>query len=173
MSLLVVAFMISCNEDDPIIEEEEGLPVSDGFYFAKVGEDPTAVAQLKPANVDGPGISSLERNDFFQTYAYLTAGSYNLVEVTSKAVANTYGGSLTAVTEVHNDECDVSGYNLVEATVDGAGFSVAADGLYVLAYDVAEGEIVYDTTDGAIEVNVRWGDARDGTKLEIVTRAAL
>jgi type IV pilus assembly protein PilV len=44
---------------------------------------------------------------------------------------------------------------------------------YVERLPAGEGEIAYDATDGAIEVKVRWGDARDGTQLEIVTRAAL
>ena len=44
---------------------------------------------------------------------------------------------------------------------------------YVERLPGGEGEIAYDAADGAIEVKVRCGDARDGTQLEIVTRAAL
>lgn len=146
LTLAVVMFSTSCSEDDPVIEEEEGLAVADGFYFAKVGEDPASTTQMKASTVDGPGFSAMERDGFVQTYAYLTAGSYNLVEVASKEIANVYGGAYTNVTgdAVNNAECDDSGYHLVEATLDGDAFNVPADGLYVIAYDATEGEIVYD-----------------------------
>ena len=144
----------SCKKDDPIVEEEEGLPVGNGFYMAKVGEDPVATAVLVSEQVDGPGISGMDREGFLQGYMYLTAGNYNIVEVVDKQVEATLGGTLTPVAgaDAHNAECDESGYNLVAATEGGAAFAVAADGLYVVAYDTQLSEIVYDqiTSVGAI-----------------------
>lgn len=176
MALLVVAFMISCEEDDPIIVVEEGLPVADGFYFAKVGEDPVATAQLSASNVDAPSFGAMSREGFVQAYTYLTAGSYNLVEVETKAIKTTYGGSLTSVTEPANDECDVSGYSLVEATVDGAGFNVATDGIYVIAYDAILGEIVYDQIESAGIIGAAtpggWGADTQMTTGEVTATSA-
>jgi len=139
----------SCEEKvDPIIGGGDGdIAVGDGFYFAKAGEDPATTAWLQAATVDAPDFSAQAREGFVSTYAYLTAGSYNLVEVESKAVVNTYGGTVESITEVpsaDNEECETTEYSLVNASVDGAAFSIAADGLYVLAYDAITSEIVYD-----------------------------
>jgi hypothetical protein len=141
----IIFGMASCNED-PTVDEQQGLPVADGFYFTKAGEDPEAAAQLKAATVDAPAFSAMTREGFVQGYAYLTAGNYNLVEVVDKAVATTYGGTITTVTGEldYNKECDESGYGLVIATVDGAAFNIPTDGLYVVAYDAITSEIIFD-----------------------------
>lgn len=160
LSLLVVVMLSSCGkDDDPVIQVEEGLKVADGFYLAKVGEDPEATAQLTSASVDGPDFSAMSREGFVQTYAYLTAGSYNLVEVSSKAIVNVYGGTAETVTPElddagnpkRNGECELasSGFTLVPAEVNGPAFSVDADGLYVIAYDGTLNEIVFDKIETA------------------------
>ncbi len=152
LAMTVIGFA-SCNSDDPVIVIDEGLSVADGFYIAKTGDDPVATAQLTASTVDAPSFSAMSREGFFQTYAFLTAGEYNLVEVGSKEIVNIYGGTLTTVSgeDVRNKECDTdnSSYNLVAATVDGAAFSVASDGFYVIAYDDTMGEIVYDKIETA------------------------
>ncbi|MFY0688665.1 MAG: SusF/SusE family outer membrane protein [Cyclobacteriaceae bacterium] len=168
-SAAALTFLASCGEDEPIIDVTEGIAVGDGFYFAKTGEDPAAEAQLKAAMVDAPSFGAMSREGFYQTYAYLTAGDYNLIEVTSKEIVQTLGGSVIAVTgdDVKNVECDESGFSLVEATVDGAAFNVATDGLYVLAYDTELGEIIYDqiTSAGLIGAATPggWGGDTDMT----------
>ncbi|MGL1889606.1 MAG: SusF/SusE family outer membrane protein [Reichenbachiella sp.] len=147
LSLIVVMAMVSCDEDDvagPGDGGDEGLLLADGFYLAKDGEDPISDNQIKAANVDAPSFSAMARVGFMQGTMYLTTGSYTLVEVKDKVIVSTIGGAVTDVTEVHNEECDESGYSLVAATVDGAAFAVAAEGLYVVAYDTDLAEIVYD-----------------------------
>ena len=148
MALAVMTFAFtSCKDDDPVLVIDEGLPVADGFYFAKVGEDLVATSTaLKSSMVDAPGFGAMSRDGFKQAYVYLTAGSYNLLEVVGKEVANTYGGAATLVTgdDDANKECDESGYSLVTAAVDGDAFSIGTDGLYVIAYDATSSEIVYD-----------------------------
>lgn len=152
LALATLTFTFSsCSDDEPTITVDEGLAVADGFYFAKVGEDPS-IAQLTSSTVDAPGFGAMSREGFVQGYAYLTAGSYNMVEVVNKELVNTYGGTLSTVSGVdvdnaiHNAECDAdnSSYSLVDAAVDGAAFSISSDGLYVMAYDATLGEIVYD-----------------------------
>ena len=152
MMLLVggIAFVMSCGTDeDPIIAVIEGINVGDGFYIAPVGVDAVAGGQLKSTTVDGPSISAMDRAGFIQGYMYLVAGSYNMVEIAAKQIVNTYGGTLEEITEVNNAECETSGYSLVKVAKDGAAFSVAADGLYVVAYDTQTGEVVYDQIESA------------------------
>jgi starch-binding outer membrane protein SusE/F len=144
--ILGVALIIgvsSCKDDPTVVPPSEGIPVADGFYFTQVGADPVATAQLTTATVDAPSFSAMDREGFVQGYAYLTAGSYNMVEVVSKAIVNTYGGASQAITD-GNAECVDTSYDLITATVDGAAFTIATDGLYVMAYDATQGEIVYD-----------------------------
>lgn len=165
LAFLLIGGFTACKEDE-VLEEKEGLPVADGMYMAKVGEDPAESAVLKPANVDGSGISSLERPGFIQGYMYLTAGNYNLVTVTDKQIAETLGGTLTTVSgaDANNEECggaDNTEYHFVAATADGAAFTVPADGLYVVAYDgfaSGTGEIAFDQ----IESVGLMGDATPG-----------
>lgn len=151
LSILLGAAIIfgvsSCKKEEPVIPSGgDGIPVADGFYLAKTGEDPVATAGLEAATVDAPSFSAMSREGFVSGYMYLTAGSYNLVEVTDKAITSTLGGSVSTVTgdDDLNKECDESGYSLVDATVDGAAFSIATDGLYVVSYDATLSEIVYD-----------------------------
>jgi starch-binding outer membrane protein SusE/F len=133
----------SCKDDPIVVPPSEGIPVADGFYFTQVGVDPVATAQLTAASVDAPSFSAMSREGFVQGYAYLTAGSYNMVEIKAKAIVNTYGGASQAITD-GNAECDVTSFDLITATVDGAAFTIATDGLYVMAYDATQGEIIYD-----------------------------
>lgn len=148
MSLLVL--VMSCGGDDgPKIKGGDGLLVADGFYPAKVGEDPTAVSQLVSEPLDGPDFGTLERDGFLQGYVYLTAGNYNVVEVEDGSIVNTYGGTASAVAGeagVRNMECDEndSEFMLITPQVDGAAFSIPADGLYVVAFDQTLNEVTYD-----------------------------
>lgn len=163
MAVIMVGWMSACKED-PVIEVIEGINVGDGYYLAEVGVDPVATAQLKPEQVDGPGISAMDRTGFMQGYMYLTAGDYNLVEVADKAIVQTLGGthSTVAGADAHNTECGgeaSTSYDLVSSVAEsGAAFTVAADGWYVVAYDTDLAEIVYDqlTSVGII------GDATPG-----------
>ena len=152
----------SCGEDDPIIDttDDGGLLVANGFYPTKVGEDPSANAQLVSQPLDGPDFGTLDRAGFVQAYVFLTAGDYNIVEVSDGEVVATLGGTLTTVEGEstadgdpvdRNSECDAdnSSFSLVSAEVDGAAFSVAADGLYVVAYDATSGEISFDQIESA------------------------
>ena len=151
LSLLVavtfLAFTTSCKEDPVVVPPSEGLPLPNGFFLQKTGADPIAVDQLKVATVDGPGFSAMDRPGFFQGYMYLTAGSYNVVEVKDKAIIETLGGTPTLVpgADAHNAECDESGYAVIEGAItDGGAFAISKDGLYTVSYDTDLAEIIYD-----------------------------
>jgi hypothetical protein len=148
MMLMVAAlgFIASCgtDDDDPVIPVIEGVNVGDGFYIAPAGVDAVAGGQLKTATVDAEDFKAMDRAGFVQGYMYLVAGSYNMVEIATKAIVNTYGGAKEDVTEVNNAECTTSGYSLVKVVKDGAAFSVATDGLYVVVYDTQTSEIAFD-----------------------------
>lgn len=144
----------SCKEDEPDIGGGGGtIAVGDGFYITQEGVDPVSTSQLKSATVDAPSFSAMAREGFVQGYVYLTAGSYNVVEIEAKTIVTTIGGTLINVSgeAVLNKECDAdnSAYNLIGAVEDGAAFSVATEGLYVVAYDATEGEIVFDQIESA------------------------
>lgn len=153
MMLMVAAlgFIASCGTDDadPVIAVIEGVNVGDGFYIAPAGVDALAGGILKTATVDGPSFGALERSGFMQGYMFLAAGSYNMVEIATKQIVNTFGGTLEAITTVNNAECETSGYSLVKVAKDGAAFSVAADGLYVVVYDTQTAEIAFDQIETA------------------------
>lgn len=150
LALVMLGFATSCDDDEPTIGGGDGgdLLLADGFYLAKDGEDPSSDAQLRTATVDAPSFGAMDREGFVQGYMYLTAGSYTLVEVVDKEVVTSIGGELSTVSgeDVRNPECDAdnSSYSLVSAAADGASFAVAADGLYVVAYDSDMSEIVFD-----------------------------
>ncbi len=144
----------SCKEDEPDIPSGgDGIAVADGFYITQEGVEPLSTSQLKSALVDAEGFSAMAREGFVQGYVYLTTGSYNVVEIVSKAIVNTYGGTLINVSgdAVHNKECDAdnSAYSLVGAVADGSAFSVSTEGLYVVAYDATTNEIVFDQIETA------------------------
>ncbi len=152
MMLLVggVAFVSSCGDDEPpVIPVATGIPVGDGLYITKAGVDPTTKGQLKSATVDAPNFGAMDRAGFVQGYLYLEAGSYNMVQIVSKEIDKTYGGSVEAVTEVFNGECETSGYSLVNVAVDGDAFNVVNAGLYVVGYDADLGELIYDQIESA------------------------
>ncbi len=139
----------SCKKDEPNIGGGGGdIPVADGFYLAKKGENPDANAQLVAAKVDAPSFSAMDREGFVQGYMYLTAGDYSLVEIKDKSVLNTFGGTQSTVSgsDVRNPECDAntSSYELVAAKLDGDAFKIAKDGLYVVGYDATLEEIIFD-----------------------------
>jgi hypothetical protein len=148
LAVLFIGFVTAC-EDEPVVEEKEGLPVADGFYITQADVDPVANQQLKAAKVDAPDFGAMDREGFVQAYVYLTAGSYNVIEVVDKQVGTVLGGTVTSVSgaDAHNMECGGEAstqYSLVNAVTDGAAFSIPSDGLYVVTYDATLDEIIFD-----------------------------
>jgi len=177
LSLVAVTVFVGCGDDDPKIDDGgDGIAVADGYYFAKVDEDPVAIGQMKASTVDGPGFSAMTREGFFQAYVYLTAGSYNMVEVQDREILNTFGGPAQNVAG-QNAECDESStITTVGAAVDGPAFNIENDGLYVIAYDTEMGEIVYDEIETAGVIGAAtpagWGASTTFTESTITAEGA-
>ena len=141
LALCALVAMSSCKKDDDVkIPVVKGINVSDGFYIAKSGSDPTSSDVLVSENVEDDGFTSQERNGFVANYVYLAAGNYNLVEIKAKAISKTYGGTMETITDTGSG-CDYNDYSLVNLTENGATFTVDA-GLYKLSYDATTSEMV-------------------------------
>ncbi len=142
LAVFSLVFVTSCGSDDDIvIDPGTGINVADGFYFAASGSDPVSTAGLVSENVEDDGFSSQERTGFLGGYIYFAQGDYNLVQIASKEITSTLGGTAEVVTDAGSG-CDFNDYYLVNATVDGAAFTVPADGLYRVTYDQTTGEVI-------------------------------
>lgn len=145
MMIAVVAsltFMMSCGDDDtPVIVKEEGIPVADGFYITESGVDPTSSAQLAAESVEDDGFGAQSRDGYFANYVYLKAGNHTIVNIASKKITETFGGSATAESsDIKN--CETLNYTLVKTVKDGAAFAIATDGLYKVTYDKLTNEAI-------------------------------
>ncbi|MDN4164107.1 SusF/SusE family outer membrane protein [Cytophagales bacterium LB-30] len=141
LPLLFMAVMVSC-EEDPVIEDAEGLPLANGFYLAKEGEDPIAAQQLVSELVEAEGFQTQEREGYSANYMFLSAGNYHVVNVQNREITQTIGGSSEDL-EITGSDCERNTINVVaEAAVDGAAFSIPSDGLYKVIYDQELAEIV-------------------------------
>lgn len=159
LAFTILGFAACNDDDDPVIQQNDGLLVADGYYITQSGVDPVATSQLKSAMVDAPDFAAMSREGFVQNYVYLTVGSYNLVKVVEKEITETLGGTSTvgevelndSGDAIRNAECDLdnSTFSVVAATVDGASFAVASEGLYVVSYDETMSEIIYDKIESA------------------------
>jgi len=151
----------SCKKDEPVIPTAEGIPVADGIYITQAGVDPVPAGQLVAESVEAPDFGVQTREGFSGNFVYLTAGSYNLVNVVNKAITETIGGSATV--ESHDlGNCTPLNYTLVSTAVDGAAFAVATEGLYKVTYDVATSEalLVHITNVGIVgsATSIGWTD---------------
>lgn len=136
--MLVASFaMVSCDEEDPIVDIEEGLNVADGYYFVVDGEDPVAEKALLPEKIEGDGFAPTDRDGYFGNYVFLTAGDYQLQKVESKEVASTLGGTLGDPT-VEGDE----GYKVAKTEEGGSALTVAENGYYKVSYDETLSELI-------------------------------
>lgn len=74
LALLLTAavFMVSCDDDEPIVEVTEGLSVADGYYFVVEGEEPVAEKALLPEKVEeGNGSNDpIDREGFYGNYVF-------------------------------------------------------------------------------------------------------
>ena len=140
LAVCSLIFMSSCGDDDVDIPVVEGINVGDGFYMAQPDVDPTATDVLVAETVEDDGFSSQDRSGFVANYIFLSGGDYNLVQITSKAITKTYGGTSETITDTGSG-CDFNDYDVVTLTDGGAAFNVAA-GLYKVTYDATTSEMV-------------------------------
>ncbi len=163
LGLLLVSgslLFTSCGSDDDIVIDtgDGSINVGDGLYLALTGADPSSSAQLSSEVVDADGLGETqERSGFVAGYMYLEAGDYNVVQVTSKEITATIGGTASAITD-EGSACDLNEYSLVTTSEGGAAFNVAASGLYKVTHDQTTSELVLYK----IEQPALIGDATEG-----------
>ena len=155
-SLLVIT---SCGDDDPIIIDPGSgdVNVGNGLYMAVEGEDPAGSAVLNPQQVAGLDFGAQDRSGFTANYLYLSAGDYNIVEVTDKEITATVGGTAEVVTDT-GSSCGNNDYTVITATADGPAFNIASDGLYLVAHDELRSEIIIHEINSASII----GNATEG-----------
>lgn len=160
--------MTSCGDDDPIIIDPgtDGINVADGFYISAADGDPVATAALTAESVEDADFASQTRAGFVAGYVYMTAGTYNVVEITDKAKTKSLGATAETVTDMSSD-CGFNDYILVNLVEDGAGFNVANEGLYKVTYDQMTGEaILYQIQTAGIIGSATEGGWGADTKLD-------
>lgn len=143
LSFLVLAMAVAFTacDDETNIGGGDGIPVGDGFYITPAGVDPTISSQLVAEKVEADGFGSQDREGYFSSYVFLTAGSYNVVSVIDQKLNKTYGGTIASVGTTGSD-CELHSYLLVEEfTENGAAFNVPASGLYKVGFDNLTKEI--------------------------------
>jgi len=142
--MLAASFaMVSCDEDEPIVEVQEGLNVADGYYFVVEGEDPVAERSLTPEQVEGDGFAAVDRDGFYGNYVFLEAGDYQLQKVEAKEVSSTLGGALSTVPlDSLSDEEPFNSYDLAMLAEDGAAINISNDGFYKVSYDETTSELI-------------------------------
>ena len=138
----IFTFNACSSDDEVIIDVVEGINVSDGLYLAQVGSDPVSGALLSPESVDAPDFGSQSRTGFVGGYIYLEAGDYNLVQVANKEITNTWGGSVSEVTD-QGSACGYNTYNVASMEENGAAISVTESGLYRVTNDQLRSEMVF------------------------------
>jgi hypothetical protein len=148
LALLLTAamFMVSCDEDEPVIDvDEDGLSVADGYYFVVEGEEPVAERALLPEKVEGEGNAPTDREGFFGNYVYLKAGDYQIQKVESREVTATLGGAISKVEVadlVNAGEEPFDGYQLGMLEDEGPNVSIANDGFFKISYDETTTELI-------------------------------
>ena len=126
----------ACDSDDDM-PTPPVTQVSNGVYLVGDATNADAVAdfRLSSASIDQfPDIGS--RTGLTEAYAYLAAGSFNVVEYIDE-VATSYGGALA--------EADFSAdYKMMvgDVTVDGAAITIAEAGLHHVTFDKSTGKLV-------------------------------
>lgn len=138
-----VLLSTSCKDDDgPTIDPGTGLNLADGFYLAASGVDPVSSAGLSSEQVEDDGFATQDRSGFVANYIYLTAGDYNLVNVTAKEVTSTIGLDSIMVISDEGSNCDFNDYTRIKTKTDGEAINVATEGLYKVSYDPTTSEMI-------------------------------
>lgn len=137
-----VLFMVSCDDEDPIvITPTDGINVADGYYMSTASGEPTSALALTAESVEDDGFGSQDRAGYNAGYMYLGQGSYNIVQITEKEETDRLGGIGEVITDTGSG-CEFNDYTLVNVSSGGAGFSVAAAGLYKVTHDQMTNEVI-------------------------------
>ncbi len=157
VALLMVT---SCDNDDDglVIDTGDGdINVADGLYLSLADGVPSSTAQLTAEMVENEGFTSQERSGFVGGYMFLEAGDYNVVQVVSKEVTTTIGGTAEMVSD-EGSSCDYNEYCVVSTAEGGNSFAVAETGLYRVTHDSQTSELImYKIVDASLIGNATEG----------------
>ncbi len=138
-------FMTSCGDDDGVVIDPGSgdVNVADGLYLAVSGSNPSSSALLSAETVEDESFASQDRSGFVGGYMFLEAGDYNVVQVTSKEITSTIGGTAATVTDAGSAApCELNDYTVVTTSEGGAAFNIAASGFYRVTHDQTTKELV-------------------------------
>ena len=143
MLFATLILVSSCKDDEGVVIDpgDGDVNVADGLYLALSGSDPSSSALLSTETVEDESFASQDRSGFVGGYMFLEAGNYNVVQVTSKEITSTLGGSATTETDM-GSACDFNDYTVVTTAEGGAAFNVASSGLYRVTHDQTTNELV-------------------------------
>jgi hypothetical protein len=158
-SIALISFN-SCSDDpDP---EPEPL-VEDGFYLSGTATGQEGLefnAMMIPGRVEGEGFASLPREGMYEKFFYLTAGSFNIVEVAG-ANRTTWGwdgsGQQELVLDGTQDQIDGTVFHGT-VTSGGTAFTVTAAGFYHIIVDKTSAQAFFTAI-------THWGAIGDATEL--------
>ncbi len=156
---LSMSVMVSCSDDE---DDVDPILVEDGIYVAGAAtgfDELRFEAMMQPGREEGDEFASLLRDGMYETFLYLTAGSFNIVQVAG-VEQTSYGWDADGAQTM---TLDGSGDDILGEVIHGgyqAGgndFSVPQTGFYHIVMDHQTGTVYFTKIDffGAI------GDATD------------
>jgi hypothetical protein len=128
----------SCKDDDD--PDPDPVFVEDGFYLSGAAtgqEDLQLNAMMEDGRVEGEGFASLPRENMYEKFFYLTAGTFNIVEVAG-TTQTTWGWDGAGQQQLVLDGTDDQIVGTVfhgTVTGDGTAFTVTTPGFYHIVVD--------------------------------------
>lgn len=160
--------LTSCGDDDEVVIDTGSgdINVADGLYLTIEGQNPSSSTLLSDETVEDESFMSQARSGFVGGYMFLETGNYNVVQVTSKEITTTIGGTAETVTD-EGSSCDLNDYMVVTTAEGGAAFNIPAAGFYRVTHDQMTSEmIVYKIEHAGLIGNATPGGWTTDTKLE-------
>ncbi len=128
LSAAALTMFVACSDDDGPKIPDIGPVIDNGMYIigTATSEDPGSSLLMTTGTVgDGE-----QRGNFFETYIYLSTGSFNYVNYVNNE-PTVFGGTVTT-----SDMGTSSTFGEGDAVVDGAAISITEAGLYHLHIDL-------------------------------------
>ena len=157
-SIAIVGFN-SCDPED----EEQPILVEDGFYLKGTAaglEQLDIEGMMAAGRVEGPEFATLPREGMYEKFLYLTAGTFNLVEVTgARTITWGWDGAGQQDTILDGTMDQIAGTLYHGAVVaDGTPFTVTTAGLYHVIFDQTTARVWFTRI-------THWGAIGDATEL--------
>ena len=138
MALLALAVSFTGCGDDDDDPDTPTTQVQNGFYLvgAATSAEPVAEYRMAPGRID-KFPDAVSRTGLFETYTFLSAGSFNVVQYRDNAVAATLGGTLAS-----RDFSAEYQMQIGDLTDNGPAINVTTEGLYHVTFDDESNKLV-------------------------------